>query len=882
MRNMFLRLIILNVLVTIFIDAINYSDTHDYDAYGIRVISTEHFVALAQNDALQYQVSMAPFGPEYVCNYNYNSSNEFIINLAVGRRQNASQLSFVYLKTKSTDGYHQTLGVFTFSRVNQSSNDTCDPTIKISEGSSDVKVWNREPSEMSTLQVDLDGNYAYGFLSKRIFIYDIKNRSVQDLEWKNLFPSLNIEPHALDIGETSDGFSIAIVAGYYEVDVQKTLSALYLLRLDPPYNMTLMDNYTFSSDNQKYFRSRYTSTYQYNYVMSVSIHDPTQQVLVAIPQLSQTYLFAFNSTALMLINTFNHSARSTAWLDEDGILAGFLLGNTPTLPWAQSRLEIVNLSASDVLYVYPNNQQTIEQWSITPPTFLRLITTYDYQIGILTSDGTVLLVSAADAGYYVTTDDINNSRPSQQMCPDGTYKSTRGLVPCTICPTMTRSSSARGLMNKMNCIACSSDSFCPLASISDLNTSFIQSASQAYAYPTSSASSSFDDILMQNTFTLDNSTRRCLLISPLFWSLIILIVPCIVLIIMGGLSYLPARKKHIRRLQCIFRHTDLIGNGELWFGGLISFSIILLIIYNFWFGSVFANIYPIEAGKIAYFSCDTSLLNAQFTSSLQLLATIKSNEEEPIFDMLDQQEFTMTVNLFQTSFTCDNIATQENVGTYSVTLAHDNCSRQADNATLTVSYRVPYHQIDIQINLTGSHYIGGALICLAGPRLTSNDSTYIVQEMNYCSIFSTFDQTLAETTIIDFSLTKVINRTEVLDYSGLMNYTGIWIPTSTHGALSDRVAYAQRGAFLRYLSTQQTLVVSFTETPFFVMNKQEPVSRYGEILFHNVLFTTTVIGIFALVFLIFKLTLIPVGLWIIKRDISVIPYFVLIKKRLER
>lgn len=212
----------------------------------------------------------------------------------------------------------------------------------------------------------------------------------------------------------------------------------------------------------------------------------------------------------------------------------------------------------------------------------------------------------------------------------------------------------------MNCTACSSGSFCPLASISDLNTLSIQSISQAYPYPTSSASSSFDDILMQNTFALDNSTRRCLLISPLFWSLIILIVALIVLIIMAVFNCLPARKKHIRRLQCIFRHTDLIGNGELWFGGLISFSIILLIIYNFWFGTVFANMYPIEAGKIAYFSCDTSLINAQFTSSLQLLATIRSNEEKPIFAMLDQQEFTITVNFLQTSFTCDDISTQVN------------------------------------------------------------------------------------------------------------------------------------------------------------------------------------------------------------------------------
>lgn len=116
--------------------------------------------------------------------------------------------------------------------------------------------------------------------------------------------------------------------------------------------------------------------------------------------------------------------------------------------------------------------------------------------------------------------------------------------------------------------------------------------------------------------------------------------------------------RHFDRLTCVFRHSDLIGNGELWFGGLVSFAIVVLIIYGFWFGTIFATKYPIETSTDSEFSCDKSLRNAQFSSLLQLLATIRSEEEKPMFDMLDQQKFTMNITFIQTGFTCPNVTAQ--------------------------------------------------------------------------------------------------------------------------------------------------------------------------------------------------------------------------------
>ena len=167
----------------------------------------------------------------------------------------------------------------------------------------------------------------------------------------------------------------------------------------------------------------------------------------------------------------------------------------------------------------------------------------------------------------------------------------------------------------------------------------------------------------------------------------------------------------------------------------------------------------------------------------------------------------------------------------------------------------------------GSSFIGGLYICLTGPITTANDSAYVVQELNYCVPLSSNNETLANNLEINFALSKVINRTELLRYSDSANYSGIWIPTMTNGPLDDGLRYRQQGAFLRYLSTANTITITFSETQFYMINKQEPIARMNEILFHNVLFTTTIIGLFALAFLLFKLTFMPLIQWISKREL---------------
>ncbi|CAF4348789.1 unnamed protein product, partial [Adineta steineri] len=121
---------------------------------------------------------------------------------------------------------------------------------------------------------------------------------------------------------------------------------------------------------------------------------------------------------------------------------------------------------------------------------------------------------------------------------------------------------------------------------------------------------------------------------------------------------------------------------------------------------------------------------------------------------------------------------------------------------------------------------------------------------------------------ISFILTKTINITDPLDYNSASVYSGIWIPTSTYALLSDFLAYNQQGDYIRYLGTQHTLTIIFSETQFYVVNEQQPIVRRNEMIFHGVLFTTTILGLFALGFLVLKLTLITALKWIINRIIQ--------------
>lgn len=205
------------------------------------------------------------------------------------------------------------------------------------------------------------------------------------------------------------------------------------------------------------------------------------------------------------------------------------------------------------------------------------------------------------------------------------------------------------------CTKCSENSFCPLASVNNVNLSSYPSENIPRVYPEAQPSDSFDDVLINNAFSIDGRSGSCVVKSPLFWTFVVMAICFIMILIMGVLYYSPKTRTHFIRLRYIFRQTDLIGEGEFWVGGLITFSLLVLVIYGFWFGTAFVTLYPVETSDDANFVCDTSLRNAKFTSSLHFLGSYYGEQDIPLFKMLNDQNLTLKVDFLQTGFSCENI-----------------------------------------------------------------------------------------------------------------------------------------------------------------------------------------------------------------------------------
>jgi hypothetical protein len=250
------------------------------------------------------------------------------------------------------------------------------------------------------------------------------------------------------------------------------------------------------------------------------------------------------SQAAILVSTY--SLNYVAWYSSD-IYLYTSLNNTivPSLPSA----------------VIPNAQQPLP--STINSKLIQIVSTPE-SLAVLDINGGVVLILAEAPGYYASTDTskspIAASMPVvsySAICIGGTYKSDTGVHPCILCSSGTRNSAG---VAGISCVNCSSSSYCPLGAVYEINSTLLSSLSQAYAYPRTPDTSVFEDILLYNMFSW-GSTSHCLVVSPLFWILILLIMIAILLIVMASLHKCvppPKPDQWRSRIKHVFEKTDLI------------------------------------------------------------------------------------------------------------------------------------------------------------------------------------------------------------------------------------------------------------------------------------------------------------------------------------
>ncbi len=175
------------------------------------------------------------------------------------------------------------------------------------------------------------------------------------------------------------------------------------------------------------------------------------------------------------------------------------------------------------------------------------------------------------------------------------------------------------------------------------------------------------------------------------------------------------------------------------------------------FAISFLNQYPSEKVGPSNFACDTTIRNAQFESSLQALAVPISDEEQPIFDLLDGQNFTLRLDFINTAAQCTKFTLSEIIGSSTTQIALLSCTD--GNGTLSAIAALPDHDIIIEAVIDDIQVVGAVRVGLYGP--SSTDDLSELLELNFGKVFySTFAGTLGQTPSIGLMLTKVsdLNR----------------------------------------------------------------------------------------------------------------------------
>ncbi|CAF2969658.1 unnamed protein product [Rotaria sp. Silwood2] len=511
---------------------------------------------------------------------------------------------------------------------------------------------------------------------------------------------------------------------------------------------------------------------------------------------------------------FTGFGKSVAWLDGYGNKA-VILDNRftrSTGQWISSSIQLYDIGSDGFsnntkpIHIYPNSQQ--QKFSIMSTVFIRLVCSISGDLVIFDNLGNQGIIFSAPKGNYPHI--VLNSFVSVSVpCIRGTHRDYPGIELCTPCPYGTFSS---------DCQKCTSNiSFCPYGSIEELPYSTFESIEQIQDYPDSPESTVFDDILMHNMFMLNWRSSHCALVSPMTWVL-------------------------------------------FWIGGLISIAIITLVISASTFSSAFYRQYPIETTTSeSSFACDVTLRNSKFSTTLQAMPQYHNSNKQiqPMFDLLNAQQFYLKIDFIQTAFTCQDSLTIYRIIDYILhVLPITKCETSHNSSILSLTIALPAQEITIQIILPGVRTVGAIRIGLIGPSNSSQDGRYTLLELNFASTFIPLlvDQVLARSSLFSLQLTSIINKTASLSVDGLTTFSGIW--SSSYDANTGET-FNTENRYTFFKRTQTSVNVTITKTIFYISNIQEPIARQTEIIFRNFLFVILVLEAFGLLFLIVKLLISP-------------------------
>ena len=709
------------------------------------------------------------------------------------------------------------------------------------------------------------GRYAYAFNNHLLITYDLQQDRIVTQFANATWPDISFVPYAADI--SSD--QIIVVSGYVGDRGWKFVPCVYSLNVSR-LQLTVMDSWSYAPPSNSSWQATLTNNdadlYLAKYDMSVNIRDPEGKVLLGMPVVNTIVILTINRTTKKFLATSQSLSngkamgmgKAVAWL---GANLTLVLVNTYSLSyiWSSSQMFMYDVSVPNtfsIKAILPNIQQPLAP--SFGPTLVSFVVTRNGNVIILDLNEIYYIIIPTSGGYFSDTSSGSSSSPSR--CIPGTFTADLDISPCSLCPQNTTTNALPG---QFMCVPCDKDAFCPLGAAFgnvSLSSPLFTKIKQARAYPISPQSIRFDNILMQNMFVIHTgSSRHCLVVSPLFWAAIVILLGICIWTVMIIVKHC-VRNAHGQRLRKGIKHlikkTDLVGEGELMAGGLASFAIIVLVAFAFAFSNAYFHRYPLESltGN-ATFTCDPTLSNAQFSSGLMPLGILPNEQEEPIFHMLDAQQFTLYIDLINTLFTCADVILMQ-VSDRNVPLLLRSCIKSADG--LSVSTVLPSHSLHLQLQLTGANTIGGLRLGLEGTGASKEihelEGIYSLMNLSTYQAFADPGRLLTRTPSVSCFITKLINRTYGLTEGEPLHLSGIWLPSIS---VNLEETFNDENEYNYATSASSVLTMSIGETPYYTINTQKPITDQAELIFTNILFTIVCLEIFGLVFLIFKLILLP-------------------------
>jgi hypothetical protein len=772
-----------------------------------------------------------------------------LISVAVGSRQSQFQTWFVVFE-KVDAAADEYLFYMTKVTVNCNSSEVERKSVFF-----DRSTYSKHNNYIG--DVDPDGRFALAFTDRAVLFYDLATLQ----QWNHSMSwSTNFLPMAIEITNR-----FVFVAGIFTANRSERL-LLHLMTVNyrnTGFNMTIVDTWNFTLNLGPPHLEKDASQIL---LRSAKSH-LDEKVALGLRNPPTFYLFTVNeSLQLHLAGSKAERSREqlgfvrlggVAWLNKAQKIAVLLhtgLISSSVRFYDTTNTDDMNSSLITSLK-FPSQEQPVSSNLSSVPLRMEATSANTSVLYLYTDEGKFLALPPSRPGYYSvpylslerTADHVFVHDSAQ--CPPRTYKSDAGIWPCSPCRSA----------ENTTCSQCTKEEFCPGEFITSLDD--FHDILQIQYYPKSSESDVFDDIILYTIFR-----TPCTFISPSF---LLLLVLAFVLLV-TALIYLMKVKKRLRPKQKsllkFFRHLDLIGQGKLWFGGLISVPLLFLVAIASWFSYIYHQQYPIQRQEQFHFDypCHSKhLLNAKFQTSLQFFTSPSEPRLEGIHKLLNTQPFVMHLDIIHTNFHCGHLRFKHTeVDEY----LPFSCYQR--HGALYTSVSLPGQRITVLVELHGNRTIAALRLGLSAVRLADQLKRNEAQALNFSKRLNISGRRLSQNARVNLDLTKVINITEGLTYSDETTFSGLWTSTyvfDVNQVFVDTLKPLSVSSVENAWTHLTTLSIAFRETSFFVENKQEPIARQFEIIFHTILFIGVCIDLLALVFLLLKLWLIPLWKILLKK-----------------